>query len=278
MKYRIMSNIDPSGCEKDRNALFIMPRGPEPSDFLIVYPKNLQKSIRNLLVHPHFEIRIFQGAYEEEIDNVKERLIDEVDKKLHRLISRGSNWFAAGIVIAVFGLINWIIPDPIPLVDEMIMTLGGAAAAVAGFNLRRRGSEEEKRKADIARCDINSAEPKVDPLLTWFYGALKAKSDPREEAEESSGADDIEIESRWLTKYGDFELLSSQGTVQPEEVVCFFRVLKDVFPVRKFLRVRGRSSIRKLQEKYGFTRDAVAVYSSLLEAGREFLRSRGRLI
>ena len=43
-----------------------------------------------------------------------------------------------GTVLFVLGIINWTFPDPLPLIDEILMIGAGAGEGIAGYVSRRK--------------------------------------------------------------------------------------------------------------------------------------------
>ena len=272
MRYKILrmdQYREPFGREE---TIYIIPRGADPDQFLVIYPAKLEQELKKLIISGQYSIRAYEGLQAGAVEDIRESLLEKASAYLNRIRSRGANMFATGTVLAVFGLLNWFIPDPLPLVDEMILTFGGAAVALAGFARRMRGYEEFERRTEIVRADVLGIPEKEDPFLSHCAAAIRDRHRPGE-------GDLVEQESRWLVKYTDLDALITSGTVTKEELIPFFRLLKKLIPLETLSsktwwgerqeRNRRKGLIRRLQYRYGFTTDALALYTALYKAWKE---------
>jgi len=264
MRYKILRTDQGSERFGKDEVIYILPRGAAPDQYLVIYPAGLELELKKLLISGSYSIRTYKGLTSEAVGKVKEILVGKAERRLERLKSRGTNMFAAGTVIAVFGLLNWFIPDPLPMIDELILTFGGAAVALAGFARRRRGIEEFERRGEIVAEDIDGIEVQEDPFLSHCAAAIRERGTLSEPG--------VEEESRWLVKYTDIDALITAGTVTDLELVRFFRLVKKMIPLETLTRGTRRRRdglIQRLQNQYGFSRDAMAVYTALFHSFRE---------
>ena len=183
------------------------------------------------------------------------------------------------------GLLSWIIPDPIPLVDELGLTLMGAALALYGANLRRKGYEETGRRAGIVKRDISGMEYEDDPLLSRIFKSIQAQHGPfpRSTLQEEGGVDPIEAESLWLAQYGDMEILVSKEGYSRKELETFRCMLGELLPIDT-LAVLDRDNTRfnlhrkirikkKLQQTIGLSRESIEVYLAFYRSIEDYLTS-----
>lgn len=283
MKYKVM-HLEQSGDRHGgKYTLYLLPKGPGTEDFIVVYPKGLERGIKKLIIEYPARIKGYIGLDSDAVEQVRDNFKEKTDIVLNRKKGRGSNLFTSGVIIGVFGLLNWFIPDPVPLVDELGLTLLGAALALYGVNLRRKGYKVSGRRAEIATRDISAMEYEDDPLLSRIFKSIQTQHDPlpRGTLQEEGEVDPIEAESLWLAQYGDMETLVSVEGYSRKELESFIRMLDELMSMdtlaaldRDNTRFNLHRKIRKkkkLQQTIGLSRESIDVYLAFYRSIEDFL-------
>ncbi len=283
MKYKVMHLEKPGDRHGGKYTLYLLPKGPGTEDFIVVYPKGLERGIKKLIIEYPARIKGYTGLDPDAVEQVRDNFKEKTDIVLNRKKSRGSNLFTSGVIIGVFGLLNWFIPDPVPLVDELGLTLLGAALALYGVNLRRKGYEVSGRRAEIATRDICAMEYEDDPLLSRIFMSIQTRHDPlrRGSLQEEGEVDPIEAESLWLAQYGDMETLVSIEGYSRKELESFMRMLDELMSMgtlaaldrgnNRFTLHRKIRKKRKLQRTIGLSRESIDVYLAFYRSIEDFL-------
>ena len=278
MRYRL---IPPEGSANPIT-VFVVPVSGDPLDYLILYPRLRGSVLVGALARGQGALRAFSGVTPEAMERVSEHLGEAVRREEKRTEGRTTSMVFSGIAIAALGLANWFVPDPLPAVDELVLTLGGAALALFG---RRRKNREEliwADRAEAARATIRSLRAGEDGVLSRAFGSLRAleNRDPHRD-----GRDAIENESRWLVDYVDALAAVQEGSATEEEIRELFRVLSRFIPFRTLRRLEGRGGaairrkrriLARLRDRHGLTANAVTVYCEFYRSAREAWGDVGR--
>jgi len=166
MKYRMLRIEHEDTGDSDDCVIYVMPAGSNPLENCIVYDERLEKELKSLLLTHPYSIALYSKAPVDTGKRIRDRLIGMAEKVLERMNNRGRSLFVLGVGIGVLGLINWVIPDPLPVIDEVVLTFGGAALALAGIILRRRVKEEYRNRGEIVKRDILRISVREDPLIS----------------------------------------------------------------------------------------------------------------
>ena len=159
----------------------------------------------------------------------------------------------AGIILAVLGIVNCIVPDP----------------------LLREQNERATGRLDSLECF-------EDILLTRIHEAIKNRGAPSGDPSARGPADPFEQESRWLVEYLDLQQLIDSKIITIAHLESLLEVLSNAFPLSKFLSLerklrnnpkdrRARTTRNKMAERYGLSADAFTVYAEFYRLAREII-------
>ena len=268
MRYKIQKPVDP---EEEKSRIFIIPLSTDPDHFIIIYPV-ISISKADKILAKGININRFEERSEEAVIKIKEELLGKLQMKMKKSKIKADNIFISGVTIAVLGVINWVIPDPMPLVDEIILTFGGAGIALLGVQRKRKKVPTLQQKVDDIITRINNAETEINPLLAQIYKSICVKADPSIDTKNSSDSiDPIDVESRWLVEFINIENLITSDRISTAEVHDTFKVLSKLIPFKRLIKLEkqigtanGKKNFKLLQlktcDKTGMTHDALTVY------------------
>ena len=95
MRYKILRTDQGSDRFGKDEVIYILPRGADPDQYLVIYPAGLEMELKKLLISGSYSIRTYKGLTSEAVGKVKEILVGKAEKRLERLKSRGTNMFAS---------------------------------------------------------------------------------------------------------------------------------------------------------------------------------------
>ena len=265
MKY----NLIPSGKSNGADTIFIyiLPAAFEGSSYSIAYPDCKTEDI----LAERITIRTFEGYSPKAVKEIEVELKERLQKKHIRYAERLNTYFTAGIGVFILGIVNWVIPDPLPLVDELLFTIGGGLTAWKAWNDRK-----VKLPALIDqnyRYGYDGVRPEVetDSILTTVFKSIRCKIDPRAAGEVNENLDSIEIESLWMTRYLNIQDLTASIDSGISGIGDLIGVIEKVFPIREIVKLEGRNQSKRVRSrlqnlkqeiirKTGITQDALTVY------------------
>ncbi len=262
--------------------IYIVPLSSDPSRYQVLIPTNLSKDLLDLLIQDRLVIRQFDRCPKEAVANVTAQLQQSCTQRPLRYSSRMNQLIVLGTVLFVLGIINWTFPDPLPLIDEILMIGGGAGVGIAGYVSRRKNLSLLQNKTSKAAHRLSEIECVDDPLLTRIHEAIRAKSSPGSDRSGKELVDLFELESEWLVKYLDLQRLLDSNAVTIRDLSCLLDVLSNAFPLPRFLSMeqklrrdptdrRARRARDNLAQRCGLSGDAFTVYSEFYRLGREMV-------
>ncbi|MCK5008665.1 MAG: hypothetical protein KAR73_14830, partial [Spirochaetales bacterium] len=153
---------------------------------------------------------------------------------------------------------------------------------IAGYVSRRKNLPLLQNKTNKAAQRLGELECLDDPLLTRIHEAIRAKSAPDYDRRGKEAVDLFELESEWLVKHLDLQLLLDSEAATVQDLGCLLDVLSNAFPLPRFLAVeqklrrdpadrRARRARDSLAQRYGLSGDAFTVYSEFYRLGRQIV-------
>lgn len=262
--------------------IYIVPLSLDPSRYQVLIPANLSKNLLDLLIQDKLVIRQFSRCPKEAAATVTAQLEHRCTQGPARYSSRMNQLIIVGTAVFVLGIINWTLPDPLPLIDEILMIGAGAGLGIAGYVSRRQNLSLLEIKTGKAAQRLKQLECVDDPLLTRIHEAIRTKSAPDYDRSGKEVVDQFELESEWLVKHLDLQRLLDSHAVTIRDLSCLLDVLSNAFPLARFLSVEqklrrdltDRKSRRvrgNLVQRYGLSGDAFTVYSEFYRLGRQIL-------
>ncbi len=282
MTYRPM-RFDPAYRPFIRpECIYLLPLSAQPDPYRVLCTASLGKKLLDLAVQNKLAILIYADCPAEAETTIRAELLRLCFGEPKRYGSRLNQLVVAGSALAAVGLINWIFPDPIPLADEMLMTVGGAGLACLGWVQRRRNLPLLRAKAAAASRGLEALKPLVDVFLSRIYKAIRSRSCPDIFGRDSGEVDPVAAESSWLVEHLDLREALERGEGTRSELGRLVGVLEDALPLRRIAAAqrrlghnpadrRARKALYTLAGRLGMSRDALTVYSEFYRQAREIL-------
>ena len=203
MNYNLIPSVNADNS--DIIYIYILPSSFEGSSYSIAYPDYKTEDI----LAGKISIRIFDGCSLDALKEIEDKLKERLQKKHVKYAERLNTLFTAGIGVLILGIINWIVPDPLPLVDELLFTIGGGLTAWKAWNDRK--TKLPALAEQTWRYAYEGVRPEVetDSILTAIFKSIRCRIDPSAAGEVVNGLDAIEIESLWMTRYLNIQDLAA---------------------------------------------------------------------
>ena len=277
VKYGIMGWGRPRG---EASAIYAIPVSAKQDDYLIIYPKSMAKKLKNLVAMGGVSVRRFESCASRSLTDVKQKLKEMLAKKLQEYAGTTTQILIAGAAIAVLGIISWVLPDPLFLVDEILFTLGGATMVGSAIYSRRKSLPVYRDRARLSVARIDDLQAENDPLLTSIFRAIQAKEKLSGASETQIGL--VELEAEWLYRYVNVGEMIESGKLKKENVRAVLGAIEDILPLRRLLRQEskagrpGAKSRFKLLttgicERCGITESALTVYCDFYRTALPYL-------
>jgi hypothetical protein len=283
MKYKTLG-WKPSYVSGDKpETIYIIPVSSEPDEYRVIYPETLEKHIVEVLTDRALRIRSFEGCTDQAIDVIQDYLVNLLTRTGDRSSARTNVKFVLGVTFVVLGIINWTFPDPMPLIDELLLVIGGGA--LAGWSARaKKLLPDFRERLDEAAREVRSLNPSPGPLLTRIYNSIRAKQQP--EYNEQSSLDQIEAEAQWFVKFLNVRDMIESESVTIDDVRELAGALRDIIPLKTLVRLersylRHGTSIRlkrlreKIKRRLDLSDDALAVYCGFYRSAQEYFEREG---
>ena len=261
MKYKIWV---PSESERSEGPVrvFVIPISADSSKYRIISPRIRMGRILGRVLSNGILIESFGSPFPGAAAAVREGYSSLLSRIERRTEGRSGTVFILGILFAILGVVSWTIPDPLPLVDEVALTVGGFLMAFSGYRSIRRDLPIIADRCEKGRVEAETAEEIVNPVLRRLYTAMRQKSIPETSVDEA--ADSIEIEARWLITAADAGREAAEdcpGAVSADELAGVF---SGAFGFRRLLgreRRNRRTSVllRRAAVRTGLSEDGLAV-------------------
>jgi hypothetical protein len=286
MKYTTLGRRPPYVSGDRPEMIYVIPVSSDPEDYRIIYPNTLKKNIVELLLDKAIQIMAFESCSENAVWDVREYLKNQLEQKNERHSSRINTGFICGIGLAVLGLLNFTFPDPLPLIDELLMMIGGGVWAFRSARAKRLLPQFRER-VQQAENWVRDLEAFSDPLLTRIYGSVKAKQEPQQQDLEQTTLDRIEAESQWFVKYLNIRDMIESESVTTDEVREVIEALEDIIPLKTLVRLersyeRSGMPVRlkrlrdKVKSQLEMSDDALAVYCGFYRSACEYFKIEGQ--
>ena len=285
MKYKTLG-WRPSYVSGDEPVtIYIIPVSSEPDEYRVIYPETLEKHIVEVLTDRALRIRSFEGCTDHAIDVIQDYLTNLLTRTGDKSSTQSNVKFVLGVALVVLGIINWTFPDPLPLIDELLLVIGGGALAVWSARAKKLLPVFRERLEEAVR-EVRGLMFSSDPLLTRIYDSIRAKQQPEKEYDEQSSVDRIEAEAQWFVKFLNVRDMIESESVTVDDVREVAGALRDIIPLktlvrleRSYLRYGTRARLKRLREKtqrrLDLTDDALAVYCGFYRSAREYFEREG---
>ncbi len=286
MKYRIVMPEDSFIKGTESNIVYVIPVSSNCGEYRIIFPKRLLRGPGNLFSTADFIIKGFEGCSYEAVYIVQQKLKDLITAKLNLRKSKSESMFIYGIVITVIGIINWFTPDPLPFIDEIVLTLGGAAMAYWGSMKRTKEIPAIKDRTALRKQKIDELEIVEDYSISRIFKSICAKSEPDSiETDDLNKIDRIELEALWFVKYLNIPQMINSGETSLNEIREIVSMILEILPVKKLVKLERKKGflknirLKRIMKKNtlykGFSDDAVTVYCEFYKGVKECFENIG---
>ncbi len=273
MRYRQIESDSGEGLVP----VYVLPLAADPSRYRIVYPLLLERCPEAALARGAVEVRRFQGCDERALEDLCGRLRSLVDRRAQAAQDRNTTLFVAGVAVAALGIVNVVLPDPVPALDETLLIGGGALAAFWAARRRNRELPLLWARVEEARKEIDRLDAREDPLLTRLHRALAHRDRPEAPSEAAPQVDEIERQAAWLVEDLDLRTALARDPVSREELAKLTEVLESSFALRGPAHSRrreahpGRRRRLRLARRLGLSSGTLIVYQEFCRVAREVL-------
>ena len=263
-----------------KETVFVIPVSSQADQHTVLYPRSLKKSADSQV-----EVRYFAGCGAETRDWVKDSLQKLLETTLKKEKQRSQNIFMVSISMAVLAVISWAFPDPLPLLDEVILTLGAGGLGLLSY-LQYRNA----RKAALSSGDHTPAlEIVEDPVLTRVFQAMEGMDKPDwNEAIRSGSRDLVELESEGMVHLVDVEGMIRSEEISEKDLRLTVTSLSKTLSLGLLLSLeeqgrdgkdRSKTRLKRLREslrrRFGITETGQIVYTELYRHTRDYFRNKG---
>ncbi len=244
--------------------VFLVPKSALARNYTILSPSAEGEDLVYRLEHGKFTIHTYDQMRDIPKDQIQEQMLEEI--QTHHLIQVGKKRTCqiglgmAAVYLATVGML----PDMIPLLDEILVGVGGYVAYKGGSKADKKKKTFVKYK-EILPQKIEDVEITINPVLTAMFNKIEGY-------ERSNG--DVSIgPSAWADLLGD---------KKPESLISVAFALDDYFGLDDMLVVKageGKKSIlpwAKTKDffelksdamgRFGITEGAIDVYLAYYSA------------
>ena len=264
--------------------IYILPLSADPERYRVIYPefrnrfgrRHLDTNLAERINQGKLLIRQFKSCTSAAAAAIKRNLGGTVKQRLLGQNLRANQLLVAGVVVFIVGIIDWTFPDPLPLVDEIILTGAGGLLAYLGYTQKKRYLPSAKEQVERALRDLDDLVISEDPLLSRIHDSLEAGVEDEPGHDSLAGADQ---RADWLLKYVNVQELIRSGAATEDEVRQTMGALSDVFPLRKLAEAEGhverwRRRIGAAAQKHTISEAVLSVYVEFFKSAQEHFGGR----
>ena len=266
----------PWAASRRRISAFIVPVSADPSEFALLVP--WRRVLRELNQGVVARVWGFRQCTADAALLLTGRSEAWLRRREERAKGRYTALFVGGIGGAVLGVLNLLIPDPLPFLDEIILMAGGAGIAYLGAYLRRSLLPQIGDWSERMRERLNDLIVEESPILNAVYDSIQKKHSHRNET------DILEAESRWIEEI-EFDTAADPGTKAFDEAYHLFRILGTELGLRRLRRMAGSAGGRglrrraayrtRLRREIGLSEDAITVYVEYYDRACDYFGAWG---
>jgi hypothetical protein len=283
MKYKVLRTRD------EPVAIYILPVSSDSDEYRIIYPDRLEKNPLKILERGGIRIYEFEGCSKLAVSEVREYLVKKLDQSAIDYSRTTNTLIGSGIAVGLFGIVDWLLPDPLPVVDETFFIVTGTIMVFLGFRQRRQTDQYRDRVA-WAKMNLQGLKASDQSVLTRLFKSIRTKEKPEtEDDSQPPFPDRIDLESQWLVRYIDVHEMIESGKATDVQVKEVIASLCDIIPLRALVKMEKRSdrvAVRrrlktlkeKIAEELGITDSALSVYCEFFKSAQNYFESKGRRI
>jgi len=175
MKYKIL-NHEKFNIQKDDTVVFyLLPVSDADKDYQIIYPAKTKQYQLESWHNKKIIIKQFKGCNTGVVKSVKKSLTDILKNNLEKAINTIRTMFFMGMLFILFGFINLILPDPLILIDELLIITGGTLLTISGLVKKKNMSALVLKEKEVTK-QINDLHIIDNPICTKIFNSIKKKA------------------------------------------------------------------------------------------------------
>ncbi len=283
MKYRSLPSGGAGESARTELPILIIPVSSAPERYSISYPETDDETFLTLLLSGRLKVLSFDPVPAEAVEQLRSFILERLRSMSQKTVNRFRAFFSGGIAVAVLGVINWTVPDPLPLIDEGILSIGGLAAVVYALYFRKNKIPEMEELTSEAAKLSSRLEAEVSPLLSFIYKALELRerlerslldsaasaADDEKQAEEDAVLLEEEV------KAGRIAIAEIEGIMPVLDALMNLSASGGIKKITRFLRSRASSPLLS-SGVYDVSSSVLEVYRDLYSQAEDVLSSRGK--
>ncbi|MBN2532786.1 MAG: hypothetical protein JXB88_07845 [Spirochaetales bacterium] len=298
MKYRLLKSEKIPVPAGDNKIIYIIPLSSSHKQYAVIYPAIPAGQLLDDIFQERVGLHRFRGCPDNAVGKVKQALIDMIHSELKQSSAKQSSMWIIGIALIGFGVFDLFLPDPLILVDELLILAGGGWILASGLKLKKIHTVLKDKHDSIVK-KITGLPVIEDNLCSGIFASIQAKDERlmkefKENFSIESVKDRIEVETRWYVDYINIEELINTGQVLPFDVRNIMNGLDCIIPLKKIVyleekihnkMVKGENTARlsrklkiiknRANRDYGFSEDALTVYSEFYKSASAYFFSKG---
>jgi hypothetical protein len=283
VKYRSLAPGGPEEAGKKDLPILILPLSADPEIYSISYPEIDDETFLTVLLSGRVRILSFDPVPVDAVAQLRSLMSERLGSMSQKTANRFRAFFSGGIAVAVLGIINWTVPDPLPLIDEGILSIGGLAAVYYSLYFRKNKVPETEELLSKARELLTRIGAEPSPLLSYIYRTLMTRdsiekklldasvSERGDEETEDNGPDLLEAEVR----AGRIDIAEIEQIVPVLDALMNLSAPAGIQKIRRLFRSRRASPLRSSASRE-VSGSALEVYRDIYSQAEEVLSARGK--
>jgi hypothetical protein len=280
MKYKILDHKK-FNIKKDNDVVFyILPASSSAKEFQIIYPVKTKEYQLEAWHNKKLVIKQFKGCNNTVIKSVKQSLANIIKDNMEKIKSSMQTMLFLGILFVLFGIFDLILPDPLILIDELLIITGGALLTVSGYIKKKNLSALDKKQEEVIK-QIENLHIIEDPICTKIYHSIKKKTGPQD------------MDSDWYIHQGDIREINNTTPIALPDLKNILAGIGSMIPVAKLTRLENRinylrskgskahPAIKRLHKiknalnhKYGISQDAITIYQIFYHSAQIYIKEQ----
>ena len=240
--------------------IYVIPLSSNNKDYKIIYPENLEKTLSKY--NTKITIKQFEQCPETASNEIKKNLKRILGEKYHKNKGKTITYLFGGGALLLLGGLNLILPDPLILLDEIAMVIGGGILVRYGYKIKKEYPKYEENIREMVD-NISNIETEENNLLSKIYNAIASK--------EKNNNTILEVEYKWLINLDISELINHiKDEAETKEIMDG---LSDIIPFVKILKLEKKKNIKKKKKLINKVKEKIRLSNNALEVYCEFYKS-----
>lgn len=280
MKYKILDH-EKFNIKKDDNVVFyILPISSSGKEFQLIYPAKTRQHQLDAWHNKKIMIKQFKGCNSTVIKSVKQSLMDIIKGNMEKIKSSIQTMLFLGILFVLFGIFDLLLPDPLILIDELLIITGGAMLTVGSY-VKKKNLATLVAKQDQVIKQIENLHIIEDPICTKIFYSIKQKTGPQD------------MENDWYIHQGDIREIHNTTPIALPDLKNILVGISSMIPVAKLTRLENRvnrlrpkgskahPAIKRLHKiksalshKYRISQDAITIYQIFYHSAQIYIKEQ----